>query len=332
MRRRALVVLFLQFYIVSPMPNHHSQSSKSTSIGSTPARLPTQPPSSISASITTGSGVPDTATSSTSEATGFNVSTSLLSSTETSLLGITQPESSSSTMSPETTTSIPSSGIATSSAQDINSNFTPSRSLPPVSTSIPPASAPSSSTSTSGSPSNILASTKSNKTSSIAAGVVVPIVALALAAAAVVLFKRRRRARDRLEWERTHKEIADAVRKAGAAGTTGSAASGSGWSRMELVSRPASGTDGQASMRGVLGGDSMDRPFSDYTAPPLPASWRGPEYSAAADVSPPESPEPGFYRDEPEPEPELEPESRPASPTGSAVHVDSSIGHRASAV
>ncbi|KAJ7906019.1 hypothetical protein B0H13DRAFT_728828 [Mycena leptocephala] len=55
-----------------------------------------------------------------------------------------------------------------------------------------------------------------NKAAPIIAGVVVPIVLIILAAAGFILYKRRKRARDRREWERTHAEIADAVRQIGA--------------------------------------------------------------------------------------------------------------------
>ncbi|KAK7024908.1 hypothetical protein R3P38DRAFT_3193830 [Favolaschia claudopus] len=54
---------------------------------------------------------------------------------------------------------------------------------------------------------------RSNKTAGIVAGVLVPLLLLALCATAFIIHKRRRRARDRREWERTHAEIADAVRE-----------------------------------------------------------------------------------------------------------------------
>ncbi|KAJ7742797.1 hypothetical protein B0H16DRAFT_1562402, partial [Mycena metata] len=65
------------------------------------------------------------------------------------------------------------------------------------------------------------ASTKSstNKTMPIVVGIVVPLVLMILSGAAFFLYKRRQRARDRREWERTHEEIADAVREIGGPAT-----------------------------------------------------------------------------------------------------------------
>ncbi|KAF7370198.1 hypothetical protein MSAN_00650500 [Mycena sanguinolenta] len=61
------------------------------------------------------------------------------------------------------------------------------------------------------------ASHNNPKTARIVAGVLVPLVVIALGIAAFIIYKRRRRAHDRREWERTHEEIADAVRQVGAA-------------------------------------------------------------------------------------------------------------------
>ncbi|KAF7370200.1 hypothetical protein MSAN_00650800 [Mycena sanguinolenta] len=61
------------------------------------------------------------------------------------------------------------------------------------------------------------ASHNNNKTARIVAGVLVPLVVIALGIAAFIIYKRRRRVHDRREWERTHQEIADAVRQVGAA-------------------------------------------------------------------------------------------------------------------
>ncbi|KAJ7509672.1 hypothetical protein B0H11DRAFT_1254999 [Mycena galericulata] len=56
----------------------------------------------------------------------------------------------------------------------------------------------------------------SNKTlSTIIASVLAPSLLVVLVVSGVFLYKRRRRARDRREWERTHAEIADAVRQVG---------------------------------------------------------------------------------------------------------------------
>ncbi|KAJ7464461.1 hypothetical protein FB451DRAFT_1179588 [Mycena latifolia] len=59
-------------------------------------------------------------------------------------------------------------------------------------------------------------SSKPHSKTPIVAGVVTAILLLLLAAAAAALYQRRRRLRDRREWERTHAEIADAVREVGA--------------------------------------------------------------------------------------------------------------------
>ncbi|KAJ7130874.1 hypothetical protein C8R46DRAFT_1236077 [Mycena filopes] len=58
-----------------------------------------------------------------------------------------------------------------------------------------------------------------NKMVPIVAGAVVPAVLLLFGATALFLYKRRQRARDRREWERTHAEIADAVRQVGGPAT-----------------------------------------------------------------------------------------------------------------
>ncbi|KAK7008270.1 hypothetical protein R3P38DRAFT_3025266 [Favolaschia claudopus] len=76
---------------------------------------------------------------------------------------------------------------------------------PSSSSEIPPVSTPQSPIAA--------ASRHKNKTASIIAGVLVPLFLLALCATAFIIHKRRRRARDRREWERTHAEIADAVRE-----------------------------------------------------------------------------------------------------------------------
>ncbi|KAJ7899367.1 hypothetical protein B0H13DRAFT_2337171 [Mycena leptocephala] len=82
--------------------------------------------------------------------------------------------------------------------------------------SLPPSAAPTLAASPTISPSLAAPSKSHNKAAPIIAGVVVPIVLIILAAAGFILYKRRKRARDRREWERTHAEIADAVRQIGA--------------------------------------------------------------------------------------------------------------------
>ncbi|KAJ7902533.1 hypothetical protein B0H14DRAFT_1138995 [Mycena olivaceomarginata] len=75
--------------------------------------------------------------------------------------------------------------------------------------------ASSSTTSMSSTPTTAASHPHSGKSARIVAGVVTPLVLLLLLAAALALYRRRRRARDRREWERTHEEIADAVRQVG---------------------------------------------------------------------------------------------------------------------
>ncbi|KAJ6480919.1 hypothetical protein C8R45DRAFT_318060 [Mycena sanguinolenta] len=67
------------------------------------------------------------------------------------------------------------------------------------------------------SPSQIGAAAHNSETVRIVAGVLVPLVVIALGIAAFIIYKRRQRAHDRREWERTHDEIAHAVRQVGAA-------------------------------------------------------------------------------------------------------------------
>ncbi|KAF7356211.1 hypothetical protein MVEN_00952500 [Mycena venus] len=68
----------------------------------------------------------------------------------------------------------------------------------------------------SGSDSVAAASTKSTNIAPIIAGVLVPLFFLLLfGAVAFMAYKRRQKVRDRQEWERTHAEIADAVRNVG---------------------------------------------------------------------------------------------------------------------
>jgi len=55
-------------------------------------------------------------------------------------------------------------------------------------------------------------STKSTNVAPIIAGVLVPLFFLLFGVAAFMAYKRRQKVRDRQEWERTHAEIADAVR------------------------------------------------------------------------------------------------------------------------
>jgi hypothetical protein len=72
----------------------------------------------------------------------------------------------------------------------------------------------------SGSGTVVAASTKSTNIAPIIAGVLVPLFVLLFGAAAFMAYKRRQKVRDRQEWERTHAEIADAVRNVGGPVTT----------------------------------------------------------------------------------------------------------------
>ncbi|KAJ7117437.1 hypothetical protein C8R44DRAFT_790718 [Mycena epipterygia] len=64
------------------------------------------------------------------------------------------------------------------------------------------------------SPVSASANSKNNR-ARIIAGVLVPLLLIILGIAGFILYKRRQRARDRREWERTHQEIAGAVREVG---------------------------------------------------------------------------------------------------------------------
>ncbi|KAJ7464459.1 hypothetical protein FB451DRAFT_439356 [Mycena latifolia] len=104
---------------------------------------------------------------------------------------------------------------------------------PPASTSLPPSDPSVPSTPL------VLAATKSTSKMPIIVGVLVPLFFILAGAAAFILYKRRQRVRDRLEWERTHEAIADAVRQVnehGVRGTPSYAGSGA-WSHLDLASR-----------------------------------------------------------------------------------------------
>ncbi|KAJ7625674.1 hypothetical protein FB45DRAFT_70541 [Roridomyces roridus] len=108
-----------------------------------------------------------------------------------------------------TPTSLSSSSDEPLAQQTPTPNLTTTNTITPVGT-------PSSSSSTNGTDTttdgrNIHVK---NRTSTTIAAVLVPILVVSLAIAGVLLYKRWRRARDRREWERTHEEIADAVRDA----------------------------------------------------------------------------------------------------------------------
>ncbi|KAJ7906018.1 hypothetical protein B0H13DRAFT_728812 [Mycena leptocephala] len=90
-----------------------------------------------------------------------------------------------------------------------------------------------SSSSSPSSPFSVGASSKSApKTAAIIAGVLVPLFFLLFLGAAYFGYKRRRRLNDRREWERTHAEIADAVRN-----VSGPATPPSAWARLDTASR-----------------------------------------------------------------------------------------------
>jgi len=83
--------------------------------------------------------------------------------------------------------------------------------------------------------------------------VLVPILVIILGAGGFVLYKRYQRARDRREWERTHAEIADAVRQVGGPATSGATSpySTGTWDPLDLPSRGGTGVG-----YGVHDGDS----------------------------------------------------------------------------
>ncbi|KAJ7717106.1 hypothetical protein DFH07DRAFT_861561 [Mycena maculata] len=88
----------------------------------------------------------------------------------------------------------------------------------PLASSPPPAPSATPSADVSGPTSTALQSagrSRSNDALIIVASVLAPVLLICLAVVGVLLYKRRLRARDRREWERTHEEIADAVRQAG---------------------------------------------------------------------------------------------------------------------
>ncbi|KAJ7117441.1 hypothetical protein C8R44DRAFT_982980 [Mycena epipterygia] len=150
------------------------------------------------------------------------------------------------------------------SSSSVGSSFTGSPANLPVNsgpsntaTNFDPASDP---TPSPGFPVAASAKSKSSK-APVIAGVLVPILLLLLGAAGFVLYKRRQRARDRREWERTHAEIADAVRQVG--GSTGGTPpyAGSVWSRVDLASRGDAMGFTAAHEKGS--GDAVTDPFID---------------------------------------------------------------------
>ncbi|KAJ7694664.1 hypothetical protein B0H17DRAFT_1199184 [Mycena rosella] len=135
---------------------------------------------------------------------------------------------------PSTTSTISSSTPApidpssTNSADgDSSSSLSPLPSISTLTASAPPPSNPTTSNSAA-------VKSKSTNRTPIVAGVVGAIVLLALLAAVVALYQRRRRLRDRREWERTHAEIADAVREVGGPGVL--PATAGSWSRVDHAS------------------------------------------------------------------------------------------------
>ncbi|KAF7370199.1 hypothetical protein MSAN_00650700 [Mycena sanguinolenta] len=175
-------------------------------------------------------GVPGQVPSTTDSASGITVvssvasSASLLSDVQTS----TQPPAATIHFSPlplstTITFSPPSNSIGTSvsSSETTSSETTSASSSGALGTMrFDPQTSPSSSVSspaTSPPPIAGAASHNNNKTARIVAGVLVPLVVIALGIAAFIIYKRRQRVHDRREWERTHEEIADAVRQVGAA-------------------------------------------------------------------------------------------------------------------
>ncbi|KAJ6588180.1 hypothetical protein B0H19DRAFT_1057420 [Mycena capillaripes] len=97
-----------------------------------------------------------------------------------------------------------------------------------------------------------LGSAKSSNKGAIIAGVLIPLLLIALGVAGVILYKRRQRARDRREWERTHAEIADAVRQVGGRGVSVAGSSpyvGSAWASSQVLRQGS--------------GDTVTDPFVD---------------------------------------------------------------------
>ncbi|KAJ6582077.1 hypothetical protein B0H19DRAFT_523714 [Mycena capillaripes] len=134
---------------------------------------------------------------------------------------IATASSSSSTLTGTSKTTTSASDISlSSSVSNINTSTTALTSSGASSMSGNTTSPPSP-PSTSGLNGSLSTNSHNANTVAIVAGVVAPLVLIILAAAGFLLYRRRRRARDRREWERTHAEIADAVRYIGASPESG---------------------------------------------------------------------------------------------------------------
>ncbi|KAJ7982808.1 hypothetical protein DFH06DRAFT_1318278 [Mycena polygramma] len=185
-----------------------------------------------------------------------------------------------------------------SSAPSASSSFTTPGDLPVV----PPNSAvagPTTSPASDAVPSVpvLASSSKPDDKTPIIVGVLVPVLLLFLAAAGFVLYKRRQRARDRREWERTHFEIAEAVRQVAGPGVTG--AGGAPYATVWAPSR-----SGDLAFASTGTAAATADPFVDK-----PHHWQDAEHGLAAARSP-------FYAQD---EAEYEPESRPASLMDSSI-------------
>ncbi|KAJ7717104.1 hypothetical protein DFH07DRAFT_861558 [Mycena maculata] len=171
---------------------------------------------------------------------------------------------------------LPTSFASSSPTQSLEGN---SDSAPPGPTSaqtVPTGTNASTALETSPSPTAaVLASSKSNKTPVIA-GVVVPVLVIILGAGGFIFYKRHKRTRDRREWERTHEEIADAVRQVGgpAAARAMSPYSSGSWSHLDHPSRAGTGVGYVAVHDGS--GDTVTNPFFDK-----PVGYQSAEYAAA---------------------------------------------------
>ncbi|KAJ7117443.1 hypothetical protein C8R44DRAFT_196980 [Mycena epipterygia] len=232
-------------------PNKTCTNHDSGSTGS-----PTRTSFSVSSSSTVLTVTGGLNTSALSLSTGNSISSSL-SSPPSSCLTDSSSSSSCST-DPSSSSTQPTLTSAPSSSP--TPPFTPpSRSgpSPPSSPfSMPPSATPSPPRATSSSSSPLIAATTSSPRTKapVIGGVLGGIVLLLLAAGAVALYKRRQRARDRREWERTHAEIADAVRQVSSSATPPST-----WSRLDFAAARGESDLGVAFPRekgAGVGGDS----------------------------------------------------------------------------
>ncbi|KAJ7717105.1 hypothetical protein DFH07DRAFT_346523 [Mycena maculata] len=184
-----------------PVPSHTL-----TTPHSSPKVTGTPPPTTIASSLNSTSSVTGSIVSSTN--TGTDPSHSTSSSSFSSFSSSSPPTP------PLPTLTAPSASPSASSSTFISSSSFSSSPPPPTSTGLALSSPASTELAPPSSPSPSAARTKS-ATPFIVAGVIAPFILVGLAVTGVLLYKRRRRARDRREWERTHEEIADAVRQVG---------------------------------------------------------------------------------------------------------------------